>query len=257
MVLWLPSVVLLSSCYLSQKSQNSNAVAPTADNSRNSLDWDGIYRGVLPCVDCRGIQTTVYLNKDLSYRVKLKYLGKEDNDLEYSGKFVWNKEGNSITLDKAESNRRPDSYFVGENTLTQLDIAGKKITGQQGAEYVLTKSNYAILEKYWKLTELYGRPVLMDSAYSKEPYIILKDDNRVNGSGGCNTISGYFEVHSMGRISFSKMITTQMACPKMDIESQFLKALMAADNFNLVGDELVLNKGRMAPLARFKTVYMK
>ena len=29
------------------------------------------------------------------------------------------------------------------------------------------------------------------------------------------------------------------------------------DNFNVVGDMLVLNKARMAPLARFKTVYMK
>lgn len=257
-VLLLPAGLFLSSCNHSQKSQNSHSVAPTSDNSKNSLDWDGIYRGVIPCNDCQGIQTTVYVNKDMSYRVKLRYLGKEDNDVEYSGKFTWNTEGNTITLDKAENNSMPASYFVGENTLTQLDASGNKITGQHAADYVLTKSNYAIVEKYWKLTELFGKAIQMDSTFQKEPHIILKDqDNRVNGNGGCNTISGYFEVRSMNRISFTKMITTQMACPKMEIESQFLKALAAADNFNLTGDILTLNKGRMAPLARFKTVYMK
>ena len=43
----------------------------------------------------------------------------------------------------------------------------------------------------------------------------------------------------------------------MDLEQEFLDALQNADNFNVVGDMLVLNKARMAPLARFKTVYMK
>jgi len=42
----------------------------------------------------------------------------------------------------------------------------------------------------------------------------------------------------------------------MEIESQFLKVLTMADNYNIV-DLVVLNKARMAPLARFKTVYMK
>jgi hypothetical protein len=42
----------------------------------------------------------------------------------------------------------------------------------------------------------------------------------------------------------------------MDIESRFLKALEMTDNFNLVGDTLIFNRAKMAPLARFKTVYM-
>lgn len=258
MVLLFAAGTLFTVCSQSKISRNKNIGAAGGDNSRNSLDWDGAYRGILPCADCRGIQNTVYLNKDLSYRVKLRYLGKENNDVEYSGTFTWNTEGNTITLDKAGSNSTPTSYLVGENTLTQLDVSGKKNMGQHAADYILSKSNYAIVEKYWKLTELYGKPVEMDSAFQKEPHIILKDqDNRVNGNAGCNTISGYFEARSMNRISFTKMITTQMACPKMDIESQFLKALGAADNFNLTDDILTLNKGRMAPLARFKAVYMK
>lgn len=48
-----------------------------------------------------------------------------------------------------------------------------------------------------------------------------------------------------------------MACPRMDVEMEFLSTLEKADNFNVAGDALELNKARMAPLARFKAVYMK
>jgi len=46
-----------------------------------------------------------------------------------------------------------------------------------------------------------------------------------------------------------------MACPDMTIEQGFLKAINSADNYNLVdGQKLVLNRARMAPLARFEAV---
>ena len=33
-------------------------------NSRNSLDWNGVYKGVLPCADCEGIETVITLLND-------------------------------------------------------------------------------------------------------------------------------------------------------------------------------------------------
>ena len=53
------------------------------------------------------------------------------------------------------------------------------------------------------------------------------------------------------------MISTKMACPRMEIEMEFLATLEKADNFNVTGDMLELNRARMAPLARFEAVYMK
>jgi hypothetical protein len=46
-----------------------------------------------------------------------------------------------------------------------------------------------------------------------------------------------------------------MACPELDIENELIKALETADNYNYANDKLVLNKARMAPLARFEAVY--
>jgi heat shock protein HslJ len=241
----------------SLSTNKKSSTQTTADNSRNSLDWDGIYRGVMPCTDCQGIQTTILLNKDLGYTLKRKYLGKSDSVFENAGKFAWNNEGNIITLSDAGGGQSL-RYLVGENVLMQVDQNGNKMSGSLPDDYMLSKSNYAIVEKYWKLVELNGKPIIVDSSFTKEPHIILKEkDNKVIGNGGCNNISGTYKLGNMNRIYFSQMISTQMACPNMTTESEFLRILNMVDNFTIAGDMLVLNKARMAPLARFKTVYMK
>jgi copper homeostasis protein (lipoprotein) len=254
-------VVVLSNCQ-TQKTASSNQGSEATGNpdaahtSQNALEWDGIYRGVLPCADCEGIQTTIYLKKDLSFITKTRYLGKSDSVYETAGKFKWNNKGNTVIFtpsDKTSSSQ----YFVSESYLTQLDMAGNKITGEIASKYILTKGNYAILEKYWKLIELNGKPVSIDTTFRKEPHIIFKYSNRLVGNGGCNSISGEHKIDGFNSVVISKMISTKMACPNMDLEQEFLEALQNADNFNVVNDMLVLNKARMAPLARFKTVYMK
>ena len=94
-------VVVLSNCQ-TQKTASSNQAneamekRDAAHTSQNALDWDGIYRGVLPCADCEGIQTTIYLKKDLSFTTKTKYLGKSDSVYETTGKFKWNDKGNTV-----------------------------------------------------------------------------------------------------------------------------------------------------------------
>lgn len=239
------------------KEPSATTISQAADehNSRNSLDWDGIYLGVLPCADCPGIQTTIHLNRNGTYTFKRKYFSKNDSTYAHTGTFTWNEAGNTIAL--AAGDRDTVYYFVGENTLIPVDEKGSRNSGPDG-DFILTKSNYNILEKYWKLVELNGKPVIPDSSFAREPHIILKEaDNRVNGNGGCNTISGYYEVRGRNRIAFSKMITTQMACANAQLERQFLDALQKADHFIIMGDTLILNRARMAPLARFKTVYMQ
>lgn len=245
---------ILSGC----KEPSATSTIGQADdqhNSRNSLDWDGIYYGVLPCADCPGIQTTIHLNRNQTYTFQRKYLAKTDSTYAHTGSFTWNEAGNTIAL--AASDRDTVRYFVGENTLIPVDAQGKRNSGPDG-DYLLTKSNYAILERYWKLVELNGQPVVPDSSFTREPYIIFKEtDNRVHGNTGCNTIGGYYEVRGRNRIAMSKMITTQMACANTVLEWQLLDALQQADHFLIMGDTLILNRARMAPLARFKATYMK
>ena len=109
-----------------------------SDNSQNSLDWEGTYKGIIPCADCEGIKTEITIKYDLTYVIKTIYLGKADGKtFEKTGRFVWDKTGSNITLE--ELNGKPSQYKVGENQLIQLDLEGKIITGALAEKYVLKK----------------------------------------------------------------------------------------------------------------------
>ncbi|MDR2472106.1 MAG: copper resistance protein NlpE, partial [Tannerella sp.] len=109
-------------------------------NSKNSLNWDGIYVGTIPCDDCAGIEVIIILGDDNTYSMSYKYLGKENSEdgyANFSGSFAWNKDGNTVIF---SDKTRPHYFKVGENTLTQLDKNGKPITGKLAGMYVLTKT---------------------------------------------------------------------------------------------------------------------
>jgi uncharacterized lipoprotein NlpE involved in copper resistance len=107
-------------------------------SSRTSLDWNGTYKGVVPCADCEGIETEISLSLDMTYTIRTRYLGKGDQKVfEEKGKFSWNEGGSIITLLGIQNG--PTKYQVGENHLTQLDLKGNKIVGALAKKYILTK----------------------------------------------------------------------------------------------------------------------
>jgi uncharacterized lipoprotein NlpE involved in copper resistance len=104
--------------------------------SKNSLDWNGTYQGILPCADCEGIQTEILLNPDQTYTKSETYLGKGENAFVTEGKFNWSESGNEISLQNQDS---PTSYKVVENALMALDSDGNIIEGQLKEKYRLDK----------------------------------------------------------------------------------------------------------------------
>jgi copper homeostasis protein (lipoprotein) len=257
----LPSCKTQSKTVNNTKSEETGAQKPenktsVADNSLTSVDWPGIYTGNLPCADCEGIQTMIELHKDRTFIMQKKHTGKSSTVNRSQGNFEWNSQGSFIKI-KPNDGTDPELYQVGENMLVKLDDSGKKIEDALENRYKLFKTQSGLTEKYWKLTELYGKKIVAGNTFRKEPHIILKNqENRVNGHGGCNTFFGSYELKPGNIIKFSQVGSTQMACPELDTETSFLKALQAADNYTLNGDTLKLNKAGSAPLARFEAVYL-
>ncbi len=247
--------VELVSCKSAYKA--TDVAMPVAyPSTRTSLEWTGTYRGLLPCADCQGIQKTITLDSNDNYRLLVKYTGKDDNPAEYTGTFRWNRDGNTITLSEIDDEQV--SYFVVDNALAQLDMNGNKITGPLALNYILSKEKFAILKKYWKLTELNGKPVVTDAGFGKEPHIIFKEDqNRFTGIAGCNNLSGTYELKGINKISFSPSTVTPGDCTSMDLESNFLNALRIADKYDITEDKLVLSKAGILTLATFRIVYVK
>ncbi|MDQ8934663.1 copper resistance protein NlpE [Acinetobacter rudis] len=115
------------------------ATSPVEGNAQLSLDWNGNYKGVLPCASCEGIETKLTLNNDKTYELSETYLGKGDGKPQVTkGKFSFNKAGDTVVLDAAADKRQ---YFVGENHIVALDQEGKKITGALAKNYELQKQN--------------------------------------------------------------------------------------------------------------------
>lgn len=261
-LLLLVAFILLSACTATNKqtvaeperrSADSARQSQHSDNahtSRNALDWAGVYEGVLPCADCEGIQTRLMLSADGHYQLSETYLGSGEKTRAFQskGEFEWLDDGLRIRLKGRTS--APGLYQVGENQLFHLDQDGQRISGELAAQYRLAKQiGSEIVGVKWQLTELMGRELAMDA--QKPVYFTIGADMQVTGFAGCNRFFGKVALEQGQRLAFGKMASTMMACPALQQEGKFLKALQMADNYSLNQGSLSLNKARMAPLARF------
>lgn len=243
-------VLSMVSCHSGKKTKSQNIKA-TGDNSMITLDWDGIYQGILPCADCEGIKTQLILHKDLTYTLQTQYVGRKDTVFTEKGKFNWVENGGSIILDNACKQK----YLVGENRIFHLDKDGKRISGDLADKYVLKKEAPVLEGKYWKLVRLNGKDV---ENQRKEPHIKFDADNkRASGNGGCNQFSCSFENPGPKRLTFGNVMSTKMACIGGSVEDEFFKVLQQTTIYSLTADELKLKNEFETTLAIFKSDFFK
>ncbi|GHB26728.1 copper resistance protein NlpE N-terminal domain-containing protein [Mongoliitalea lutea] len=234
---------------LENKSDNYEIIS---DTSRASLDWNGTYKGILPCADCEGIETRLTIKSDGEFERSMKYLGKDDGLFFDRGTFEWDDLGRTILL--TGENGESQAYQVGENVLFHLDQEGNRISGNLADMYRLEKSfaDYALENKKWVLIELRGTPYQQDEN-QKEAFLFFENESvRIYGNNGCNAINGAYEIEAGNRIRFGNIASTMMACPTMENERIFNDMLKEVDNYSIADGQLSLNKARMAPLARFQ-----
>ncbi|MCU0360916.1 MAG: copper resistance protein NlpE N-terminal domain-containing protein [Bacteroidia bacterium] len=269
---------LLPILVLACTGQKTTPLSGTMHNSQSSLDWVGIYKGILPCADCEGISTMIQLNKDLTYTKVTQYQGKSLERFTQSGSFQWNGKGDGIILKpwakegasdekSAEGNDAlnvgkeiKEEYKVEEGRLVKLDENGESIKGDLAPKYVLQKAEFDkdIREKYWKLIELNGRKIVFAETQKRETHFVLRtNDKRVIGHGGCNAFSGNYELLKGNRIKFLELTSTEMFCNDVNYESDFFIALQTTDNYTINGDTLCLNKAKMAPMIKMVAVYFR
>lgn len=127
----------LSTMKIATDSNVISAAIDSSHTSKNSLDWAGSYKGVLPCADCDGLQMVITLSKDETYKMSAKYLGKSgagNNAL--GGRFKWL---DNTVIELEGLNGEPSRYSVGEDKLVQLDKDGKPFEGAPARKYTLTK----------------------------------------------------------------------------------------------------------------------
>lgn len=258
-------------------------------NAKNSLDYVGTYKGILPCADCHGLETEIVINENSTFCLKTKYQGKGDKVYMQKGHFSWNKSGNIIIL--TDMKNAPNKYFVSENKLTQLNMYGKKVTGNLADEYILTKQpadtsdmetasgdnsatvdlnsriatttsiervnpaigKYTLAETKWKLTQLKGKTV---NQKGKKAFTLKLNskDGRFSAYMGCNSIGGNYIMPSTDKLAFSDVFMTEMACADMATETNFAAVLQQTAIYKLEKETLTLFSEKKRILAKFEAM---
>jgi uncharacterized lipoprotein NlpE involved in copper resistance len=135
-ILCLVAALLLCACMPRKDDGATATTAKPADmhTSQNSLDWAGVYEGVLPCADCPGIKTRLTLARDGRYELATQYLERQAAPTSVRGQFTWLPGGTTIALDAQGSGQR---FLVGEGRLVSLNRDGSPV-GPSSANRVLT-----------------------------------------------------------------------------------------------------------------------
>ena len=243
------ALLTLASCFNSN-SQNDKQMTDI-HSSKYSLDWYGVYKGVIPCADCEGIEVKITLKKDSTYSKVSKYIGKEDNLFFDEGTFEWDNTGSKITL---VGENDTQMYQVGENVLFQLDKDGNKVTGDLEPKYRIHKnrSDYSLEDKKWILIELNGVAVPSTTEDRTAFVLFNMETGMFSGNNSCNNFFGEYDILQDNQVKLSQAGATLMACPDAKNEQAFMKMLQLVDNYSIVDNILSLNKSDMEPLARFK-----
>ncbi|XQF92635.1 META domain-containing protein [Pseudoalteromonas espejiana] len=114
------------------------------------------------------------------------------------------------------------------------------------------KADVTLTNTYWKAVTINAQAV---SVRTKEPFIQLDKDNRVNGFLGCNSVSGSYSTEQQS-ISFSQLASTKKMCSEnMEQESAMLNVLNNTKNWAITGESLQLKDSSNTTLATFNAVY--
>jgi len=243
-----------------------------AHNSRNSLDWAGVYEGVLPCANCPGIQTRLTLNRDETFELSTLYLDRDKAPRIVRGRFSWQPSGNAITLDAQHGGQQ---FMVGEGRLAQLEAGAAPVWPQQPnrvLKFVASADQAGMqrtLESYrWTLTSAtaaQGQRIEGLPAGVGRPIVFSFAEGRLNIEGGCNRTFGGYQIEGGSRLKVGRMASTLMACEPaaMKIDATLSELLAEPAKLELapgaepglrlvtpVGATLSF-KGHMTPEARY------
>jgi uncharacterized lipoprotein YbaY/heat shock protein HslJ len=124
-----------------------------------------------------------------------------------------------------------------------------------------SRANASLVNMYWRITQLAGRPVLPPTGSQREPQLILRDmdgKHTYSATVGCNSMSGSYSVAG-DRITFASGISTLMACPppRDTLELQLRTAIDGTRRWRILGSTLELRDDSGARLALFEATPLK
>ena len=100
----------------------------------------------------------------------------------------------------------------------------------------------------WRLVSL-GNEAVPAETGGRPIELRFTADGKVQGSAGCNRVSGAYTLAGES-LRFGPLMTTKMACPAMELERRFLEALQSTARWRIASGALELLDASGKPLAR-------
>lgn len=88
----------------------------------------------------------------------------------------------------------------------------------------------------WQLIQLDGRSVKA----APETFVLKLENGSVSGAGACNRLMGSYKTGERRALKIGPLATTKMACPNLDQEQQFLRALESTTHYDMDGPMMLL-----------------
>ncbi len=155
-----------------------------------------------------------------------------------------------LTLVSELDNPRTGLVRVRQQSMQRLQSDLKAEAVSSGASN--QTSGEQLENTHWKLIRLNDTPIVVASPQHEPTLIFDARSQRVSGSGGCNQVTGAYEL-SGEQLTFSHMASTRMACPQgMDTEAAFLRGLAKVNKWKIVGRDLELFDAEGKSIARFE-----
>jgi len=129
-------------------------------------------------------------------------------------------------------------------------FAGCSNNGQSGTEERTTEPG-SVLNRTWQWVSTLT-PVEKITVPDPERYTIrLNDDGKAQILFDCNRGGGNFNIIE-GKLSFSPLISTRMACPEDSLDAPFMRDLQRVASFFIEGGDLYLELPADSGTMRFR-----
>ncbi len=170
-----------------------------------------------------------------------------------NGEFKYNAADSTVTFSNLASTMR----LCNKDGLTDYEINAAldltryyelKIVGDDYYLYLLDGSrrevmslmhqNFQFLNGTWNVSAINGSEVDEPDMH----LVVDVDEGKIHGNTGCNILNGNMEIdmEKANSISFSKILTTRMACPPGSHQTEFLVALEEASSAKPLSKESVV-----------------
>ncbi len=100
------------------------------------------------------------------------------------------------------------------------------------------KTRRPLVGTEWQLIQLGGQKV--QPVVGRFTLTLLAEGGRVSGVGACNRLTGSFTTDDKRALKIGPLGSTRMACPDLELEQHYLRALESATHYDMDGPMLIL-----------------